>query len=269
MIPTRASARLCHSVIPAKAGIQLFFASALVRHSGESRNPVAVAPLFSLLRHKATKVQNLVKMDSGFRRNDDVRELPTASDLTLGILAGGRATRLGGVDKAWLERDGVPQVLRLARRFAPEVGSVLVSANRGIARYAEQDLPVVADRRSGTGPLGGVDALAQACGTLWLLTLPVDLVAVSDCLLPALIAGAAADGAFAEDDDGPQPLVALWRIEALRDGLATTAGSSNLAVHALQARLDMACVRFAGVRFGNINTPADLAAAGFPDHDGR
>ena len=192
-----------------------------------------------------------------------------AQEITLGILAGGRATRLGGVDKAWLERDGVPQVLRLARRFAPGVGRVLVSANRGIARYTEHDLPVVADRRPGTGPLGGVDALAQACGTHWLLTLPVDLVAVGDCLLPTLIAGAAADGAFARDDDGPQPLVALWRIESLRDALATAADSGDLAVHALQARLEMACVRFAGVRFGNINTPADLAVAGFPAHDGR
>ena len=190
-----------------------------------------------------------------------------AREITLGILAGGRATRLGGVDKAWLERDGVPQVLRLARRFAPGVGRVLVSANRGIARYAEQDLPVVADRRPGIGPLGGVDALAQACGTPWLLTLPVDMVAVGDCLLPTLIAGAAADGAFARDDDGLQPLVALWRIKALRDALATAADSDDLAVHALQARLEMACVRFTGVRFGNLNTPADLAAAGFPSHD--
>jgi len=38
-------------------------------------------------------------------------------EVTLGILAGGRASRLGGRDKAWLQRDGVPQVLRIARRF--------------------------------------------------------------------------------------------------------------------------------------------------------
>jgi molybdopterin-guanine dinucleotide biosynthesis protein A len=33
-------------------------------------------------------------------------------------------------------------------------------------------------------------------------------------------------------------------------------------VQALQTRRGMARVRFAGVRFGNLNTPGDLAAAG-------
>ena len=48
-----------------------------------------------------------------------------ADSVTLGLLAGGRGSRLGGIDKAWLERDGVPQVLRLARRFPGETGPVL------------------------------------------------------------------------------------------------------------------------------------------------
>ena len=53
--------------------------------------------------------------------------------LTLGILAGGRATRLGGRDKAWLQRDGVPQVVRIARRFDAECGvNDLVRSNLGV-----------------------------------------------------------------------------------------------------------------------------------------
>src|SRR5690606_30658243 len=59
----------------------------------------------------------------------------TAAATTLGLLAGGRATRLGGADKAWLVKDGVPQVLRLARRVRDEVDAVLVSANRDHGRY--------------------------------------------------------------------------------------------------------------------------------------
>ena len=55
-----------------------------------------------------------------------------ASQVTLGILAGGRATRLGGRDKAWLTRGGVPQVLRIARRFGAECSAVCVSANRDL-----------------------------------------------------------------------------------------------------------------------------------------
>lgn len=184
------------------------------------------------------------------------------SDITLGILAGGRATRLGGIDKAWLQRDGLPQVLRLARRFAADVAATLVSANQNFERYAEHDLAVVADRLTGIGPLAGLEALAHACRTQWLLTLPVDLIGVNECLLQTLLAGASDTGAFAEDDDGPQPLVALWRVEALREAIDKAVATGELAVHDLHARLDTARLRFDGVRFGNLNTSADLAAAG-------
>lgn len=194
---------------------------------------------------------------------DRMTHVPPA-DITLGILAGGAASRLGGADKAWLERGGVPQVLRIARRFAPEVGQVIVSANRDPGRYAATHLAAVADRVPAAGPIGGLDALAHASATEWLLTIPVDLVGVNECLLPTLQAGAGVAGAYAEDEDGPQPLVALWRVDALRIEAARALAAGELAVHALQVRLGMACVRFAGVRFGNLNTPSDLAAAGIP-----
>ncbi|QDH70077.1 molybdenum cofactor guanylyltransferase [Lysobacter alkalisoli] len=201
---------------------------------------------------------------------------------TLGILAGGRASRLAGRDKAWLERDGVPQVVRWQRRFADEVAAVLVSANITLSnsrssnsalsnsmldRYRQAGLDAVADRHDGDlGPLAGLDALAAACRTPWLLTIPVDLVGVNECLLPTLESMGTANGAFAVDDDGPQPLVALWRVEALRPLVADAIREGDFAVHRLQLRLGMAAVRLEGVRFGNLNTPEDLAAAGI-DHE--
>jgi molybdopterin-guanine dinucleotide biosynthesis protein A len=189
-----------------------------------------------------------------------------AQAITLGLIAGGRASRLGGVDKAWLSRGGVPQVLRWARRFPGEHGPVLVSANRDPARYAALGLTVVADRHADLGPVGGLDALAQACTTPWLFTLPVDLVGVNDCLLRTLVSQRGAAGAFAQDDDGPQPLVALWRVDALRTACAEAIAAGDGAIHRLQRRLNLPAVAFAGFRFGNLNTPADLQAAGIdPD----
>lgn len=184
-----------------------------------------------------------------------------APGTTLGILAGGRASRLGGRDKAWLERGGVPLVLALSQRLGRDVEQVLVSANGDPARFAARGLRMVPDRVPGIGPLGGLEALAAACTTAWLLTVPVDAVAPGDGLLSELRA-AGGDGASAEDDDGPQPLVALWRVDALRAALAPALASGDHAVHALQSRLRMARVRFPGARFGNLNTPGDLAAAG-------
>ncbi len=181
--------------------------------------------------------------------------------LTLGILAGGRATRLAGRDKAWIERNGRPLVLALAERLAPEVDATLVSANRDPGHYVSHGLRAIPDRVPDIGPLGGIDALAAACRTPWLLTVPVDVVDVNDCLVRSLRA-AGPRGAWAEDDDGPQPLVALWPVDALRTEAARAVAGGDFAVHALQSRLRMAPVRFAGLRFGNLNTPGELAAAG-------
>lgn len=183
-------------------------------------------------------------------------------DVTLGILAGGRASRLGGRDKAWLQRDGVPQVLRIARRFEGECAAVLVSANRDVPRHAGHGLVAIEDRIADIGPMGGLDALASACPTPWLLTIPVDIVDANDCLLRTL-ATAGGDGAVAEDDDGLQPLVALYRVAAMRDSIASALTAQDYSVQAMQARIPLLSVRFEGLRFGNLNTPDDLRLAGY------
>lgn len=184
----------------------------------------------------------------------------THSAVTLGILAGGEGSRLGGRDKAWLERDGDALVVRLARMMAPQVDAVLVSANRNPEHYLSHGLRAIHDRVPGIGPLGGLDALAHECRSPWLLTLPVDLLAVPDNLLDRLVD--AGQGACAEDDEGRQPLVALWQTQALREATGAAIASTDHAVQSLQSQLEMACVRFEGTRFGNLNTPADLVAAG-------
>lgn len=184
--------------------------------------------------------------------------------VTLGILAGGRASRLGGRDKAWLQRAGVPQVIRLAQRFEAECGRVLVSANANLERYAERDLAVVVDQVSGIGPIGGLHALADACTTPWLLTLPVDVIGTNEYLLRTLVM-AGESGAVAEDDDGLQPLVALYRVTSLRAAIEAALAAGEHAIHAMQARLDLPRIRFSGLRFGNLNTPEDLHAAGIDD----
>ncbi|NUO76092.1 MAG: NTP transferase domain-containing protein [Lysobacter sp.] len=183
------------------------------------------------------------------------------SDLTLGLLAGGRATRLGGLDKAWLLRDGQPQVLSLAQRYAAQTCTVLISANRDPDRYAAHGLRAVPDLRPDLGPLGGLQALAAACATPWLLTLPVDALDPPADLL-ARLSAAGVHGACAIDTDGVQPLFALWRVAALRPALDQALAHGRLSVQALQTELGMARVRCDDLRFGNLNTRDDLAAAG-------
>jgi molybdopterin-guanine dinucleotide biosynthesis protein A len=181
--------------------------------------------------------------------------------ITAGILAGGRATRLGGHDKAWLRRDGQPQVLRLMRSFRGQVDGWLVSANVGLDRYAAHGLRAVPDHARHIGPMGGLDALLRACPTDWLLTVPVDVIDVDDGLLPTLRMHAADVGARAADDDGVQPLVALWNVGQALPVVSAAIAMQAFGVHGVQDTLGMPTVRFNGLRFGNLNTPADLATA--------
>jgi len=187
---------------------------------------------------------------------------PSRDTLTVGLLAGGRATRLGGLDKAWLLRDGVAQVERLRGHFVPHAARVLVSANRDLSRYAGTGIDAIPDRHPDTGPLSGLDALAAETSTSWLFTLPVDALHVDASVLARLIDTARDTGASAEDDDGPQPLVALWPVAALRAVAADALTGADFSVRGLQRALGMQTVRFVRVRFGNLNTPDDLVRAG-------
>lgn len=187
---------------------------------------------------------------------------PSREQLTLGLLAGGQASRLGGRDKAWLTRDGMPQVLRLAARFAASTSATLVSANKCLPRYAAAGLDAIPDQLAGHGPLSGLHALAAACQTPWLFTLPVDVTDAGEPVLAALAGGCNDNGAWLRDADGPQPLAAVWRVDALRGAVEAAMEAGDVAIQGLHVRLSTHPVELPGLRLGNLNTPADLVAAG-------
>jgi len=94
------------------------------------------------------------------------------------ILAGGKARRLGGVDKALQPLAGRPLLAWVLDRVRPQAGPLALSANGDAARFADTDLPVLPDTLPGQlGPLAGMLAgleWAQARGADWLLVVPTD-----------------------------------------------------------------------------------------------
>lgn len=101
--------------------------------------------------------------------------LPAHADITGLVLAGGRASRMGGSDKGLMALHGEPLALWALRRLAPQVGNVMINANRHAEAYARLGVPVHADTWPGfQGPLAGFATALAHARTPWLLTVPCD-----------------------------------------------------------------------------------------------
>lgn len=129
------------------------------------------------------------------------------------ILAGGQATRFGGVDKAFVQLAGCSFIEHVLGRLSGQVASFAISANGNPARFAAYGVPVLADNPAfyGCGPLAGVAAglrWAAAQGADYLLTSPVDTPFLPLDLRAQLEPGPA----FAVHNGLAQPLCALWPV---------------------------------------------------------
>ena len=91
------------------------------------------------------------------------------------VLAGGRGSRMGGLDKGLQLHRGVPLALHAMLRLAPQVGQVMINANRNLGAYESFGVPVWPDALPDfAGPLAGFLAGLEHCETPWLVTVPCD-----------------------------------------------------------------------------------------------
>lgn len=98
-----------------------------------------------------------------------------AGDITGLVLAGGRGSRMGGVDKGLQTYRGVPLALHALLRLQPQVGAVMINANRNLGAYESFGVPVWPDALPDfAGPLAGFLAGLEQCTTPWMVTVPCD-----------------------------------------------------------------------------------------------
>jgi len=103
------------------------------------------------------------------------------------VLAGGRGSRMGGVDKGLQQHSGVPLALHALRRLAPQVGTAMINANRNLEAYAAFGVPVWPDAVPDyAGPLAGFLAGLAHCDTPYLVTVPCDSPLFPDDLVQRL-----------------------------------------------------------------------------------
>lgn len=178
------------------------------------------------------------------------------------VLAGGKATRMGGKDKGLLELNGQPLWQHVAGKLARQVDTVVISANRNLAVYQASGYPVIQDSLPGfPGPLAGMLAVMQQVNSAWFLFCPCDTPTIPEDLATRLRAGLNdAPAVWVFDGERDHPAIALMHrqlIPFLTDYLAS--GERRVMVALRQAggkAVDCSDIQSA---FINVNTPEDLA----------
>jgi len=188
---------------------------------------------------------------------------PQRRDITGVILAGGRGRRVGGQDKGLVPYNGRPLIEHVIERFAPQVGTLLISANRNADRYSAYGHVLVGDRFPDfAGPLAGIDAALAVCATPWLVCVPCDAPHLPVDLVAGLAAATherRASAVFAATPQRDHPTFLLLESilaprleEDLRRGAQRlTEWCQNVGAARLEFPDEAA--------FDNFNTPADFA----------
>ena len=184
--------------------------------------------------------------------------------LTVAILAGGAASRLGGRDKGLEVVDGTRLIERArawCERAITHDVDFLIVANRHVDEYARYGR-VRSDATEGfQGPLAGVASALEGAAAARVLTLPVDCPSPPDDLATRLLEALAGhEAVVAHDGERRQPLFALYRRELAAS--ASKAAASGQGVWEWQDSAGAVEVDFADRRqqFHNLNTPEEFAA---------
>ena len=160
------------------------------------------------------------------------------AEITGVILAGGRGSRMGGTDKGLQNFNGVPLALHTLLRLSPQVGEVMINANRNLAAYESFGVPVWPDAAGlseFSGPLAGFLTGLERCETAYLLTVPCDTPRFSEGLVARLAEALARDDAemavvAAPEEDGqlrPQPVFCLMHTRLLESLVHFTASGGR------------------------------------------
>ena len=127
---------------------------------------------------------------------------------------------MGGQDKGLIEVNGRAMVDYVVGALRPQVGKLLINANRHLEEYAALgNCPVVRDEQEGfVGPLAGMASAMRQCQTRYLLAVPCDSPLVAPDLTNRLylaLENNNADISSVHDGDRLQPVFALLSCKLL------------------------------------------------------
>lgn len=176
------------------------------------------------------------------------------------ILAGGRASRLGGADKAQIEIGGMPLIDSVCAAVAGCAPIVIA----GPDALGGPGIRTVREQPPFGGPVAGLAAalpLVAGAERVWLLA--CDLPRAAGIVRQVERAGfpEEVDAVILQDADGrDQPLAGLYRVSALRRALAALGEPTNASLRRLVAPLTIMRVRDAEGASSDLDTWDDIAA---------
>ena len=191
------------------------------------------------------------------------------AEITGLILAGGRAQRMGGIDKGLVPFMGKPLIEHAIARLTPQVTAILINANRNQDRYAQYGHAVIADHHPDfAGPLAGFAAGLEHCNTEYLLSVPCDSpvfpLNLSERMLETMI-NTQSDIVYASSLDlsgatWAQPVFCLMR-RSVQQSLQAFLDQGGRKIDRWFETLPSSTVVFAdSAAFANTNTPEELQA---------
>ena len=181
------------------------------------------------------------------------------------ILAGGLATRMGGVDKGLVLLQQKPLVQHVIKQLAQQTDEIIINANREIAQYKALGYPVLQDETADfIGPLAGFSLGLKHAKHDYLLTVPCDSPLLPLDLaerLHAKLVEHDADIVVATSDGDVHPVFSLCKKSVL-PSLTSYIQNGGRKVSAWQKSLKYIEVDFSdqSAAFVNLNTSEDLAA---------
>lgn len=183
------------------------------------------------------------------------------SQVTGVVLAGGKASRMGGQDKGLMRLGGKPLWRHVADRLYPQVNRIVISANRNLEIYRTSGLPVMADTLSDfPGPLAGMLSVMKQTDDEWFLFCPCDTPFIPDNLVARLaVERQQAAVVWVHDGDRDHPAIALAH-RSLAPHIADYLARGERRVMVFMRQAGGHSVDFSDMisAFRNINTPEDL-----------
>lgn len=176
------------------------------------------------------------------------------------ILAGGRGSRMGGQDKGLVPLLSKPLYQYILARLSPQVGQVIINANRNQARYRESQLTVISDLNSDfSGPLAGMQAALHYAKTEWLLFVPCDVPDFPLNLAKKMFSEKGTHLAcYAQDNEREHPTFALLH-NSLKTRLDDYLARGDHKLMLFMREIDAKGIIFTSESdtFINLNTPED------------